>query len=97
MSARLGATWENVKNTLFKDLTPAINLLNRALGKLDKFMRAHPDATAGIFGTLMAAATLGIVKLTGALGGLKTGAVGRMLSWGGATGGAPRLRWPAAA
>jgi hypothetical protein len=77
--ARLGATWENVKNTLFKDLTPAINLLNRALDELDKFMQAHPDASAGILGT-------GVLKLTGALGGLKTvlGAVGRMLGVGGA-------------
>ncbi|WP_087086998.1 phage tail tip lysozyme [Caballeronia catudaia] len=50
-------------------------------------MQAHPDATAGLFGTLMAGATLGgVLKLTGALGGLKTvlGAVGRMLGFGGA-------------
>ncbi len=89
--ARLATTWDNVKNTLFQDLTPAIGGLNTALGGLNTFMQAHPDLTAGLFGTLMAASTLGgIMKLTGALGGLKTvlGGVGRMLGLGGAAGGA---------
>ncbi|WP_233874033.1 phage tail tip lysozyme [Paraburkholderia adhaesiva] len=79
-----------MKNTLFQDLTPAIGGLSTALGGLNTFMQAHPDLTAGLFGTLMAASTLGgIMKLTGALGGLKTvlGGVGPMLGFGGAAGG----------
>ena len=85
--AELGNTWEDIKNTLFADLTPAMKILNGVLQELGKLMEAHPDLTAGIFGTLMAASTIGgVLKLTGALGGLRTilGAVGRMLGLGGA-------------
>ncbi|KVH51173.1 phage tail tip lysozyme [Burkholderia diffusa] len=85
--AALQNTWDSVKDTLFADLTPAIDALNRMLGQLNTLMQAHPDMAAGLFGTLMAASTIGgIVKLTGALGGLRTilGAVGRMFGLGGA-------------
>ncbi|MCI0152198.1 phage tail tape measure protein [Paraburkholderia sediminicola] len=83
----LGNTWEDIKNTLFADLTPAMKVLNSVLREMGKLMEAHPGLTAGVFGTLMAASTFGgILKLTGALGGLRTilGAVGRLLGLGGA-------------
>ncbi|CAE6857361.1 hypothetical protein R75461_07788 [Paraburkholderia nemoris] len=89
--AELGNTWEDIRNTLFVDLTPAMKVLNSVLRELGKLMEAHPDLTAGLFGTLMAVSTIGgVLKLTGALGGLRTilGAVGRMLGLGGAAGAA---------
>ena len=89
--AELGNTWEDIKNALFTDLTPAMKVLNSVLRELGKLMEAHPDLTAGIFGTLMSVSTLGgILKLAGALGGLRTilGAVGRMIGLGGAAGAA---------
>ncbi|KVS50701.1 hypothetical protein WK39_27970 [Burkholderia cepacia] len=87
--ARLQNTWDSVKDTLFADLAPGITLLNNLLEALNGLMQSHPDTAAGLFGVLMAASTIGgIVKLTGALGGLRTilGGVRGLLGLGGAAG-----------
>lgn len=85
--ARLQNTWNSVKDTLFADLAPGVTLLNNLLEALNRLMQAHPDTAAGLFGFLMAASTIGgIVKLTGALGGLRSimGGIGRLLGIGSA-------------
>ncbi|SDR17755.1 Transglycosylase SLT domain-containing protein [Paraburkholderia tuberum] len=81
--AELGNTWQDVKNTLFTDLNPAVKGLTEFLKELSKVMEAHPNASGTIFGVLLAGSTLsGIKMLTGAVGGL-AGALGGLARFGG--------------